>query len=77
MASYMIFSAVLFLPPYIIMLTNFATIRLAYLDRQDLRLAAPPDAFRPRLRLRLLGSILRPALLPACHARRVERAAMM
>ena len=36
MASYMIFSAVLFLPPYIIMLTNFATIRLRYVPDQHL-----------------------------------------
>ena len=42
MASYMIFSAVLFLPPYIIMLTNFATIRLPYLGSGRIsRLAAP------------------------------------
>src|SRR5215475_13483217 len=76
MASYMIRSAVLFLPPYIIMLTNFATSRLPYLGSGRIsRCVAPARRILASAGLRLLGAVLRPALLPPRHARGVQRAA--
>src|SRR5262249_759564 len=76
MASYMIRSAVLFLPPYIIMFTNFATSRLPCLGSGRIsRLVAPARRMLASAGLRLLGAVLGPALLPARHPRGVQRAA--
>src|SRR5215813_13095536 len=76
-ASYMIRSAVDFLPRIIMMLTNFATSRLPYFGSgKTSRLAAP--ARRMALASGALGSlgpVLRTALLAARHARGVECAA--
>src|SRR6185503_19658305 len=75
MASYMIRSAVDFLPQIIMMLTNFATSRLPYLGSGSTSRFAAPErriALRP---LRRLGAVLRPTLLAVRHARGVQRAA--
>src|SRR5215831_1987233 len=76
-ASYMMRSAVDFLPRIIMMLTNFATSRLPYFGSGNTsRFAAP--ARRMALAsgaLGGLGAVLRAALLAAGHARGVERAA--
>src|SRR5262249_15938567 len=76
-ASYMMRSAVDFLPRIIMMLTNFATSRLTYFGSGNTsRFAAP--ARRMALAsgaLGGLGAVLRAALLAAGHARGVERAA--
>src|SRR5512144_2020338 len=75
-ASYMIRSAVLFLPPYIIMFTNLATSRLPCLGSgRTSRRVAPARRMLASGALRLLGPVLRPALLAASHAGRVERPA--
>src|SRR5215467_1815818 len=76
-ASYMIRSAVDFLPRIIMMLTNFATSRLPYFGSgKTSRFAAP--ARRMLLAsgaLGGLGAVLGAALLAASHAGGVERAA--
>src|SRR5207245_3689965 len=64
-----------FLPPYIIMLTNFATSRLPCLGSgRTSRRVAPALRISGATRLRLLGAVLGPALLPARHAGGVQRA---
>src|SRR5262245_13038226 len=73
-ASYMIRSAVLFLPPYIIMLTNFATRRLpCFGSGKTSRRVAPARRILASAPLRLLGAVLGAALLAARHAGRIER----
>src|SRR4029077_102970 len=75
-ASYMIRSAVLFLAPYIIMFTNFATSRLPCLGSERIsRRAAPARRILGSAGLRLLGPVLGPALPPARHPRGVQRPA--
>src|SRR5581483_11812122 len=72
----MIRSAVLFLPPYIIMFTNFATSRLPCLGSGRIsRRVAPARRTLASAALRLLGAVLRSALLPPRHPRGVQRAA--
>src|SRR5438445_9782725 len=75
-ASYMICSAVDFLPQIIMMFTNFATSRLPYFGSGSTsRLAAPARLIRlTRRALGRLGAVLRAALLAARHAGGVERA---
>src|SRR5262249_27659928 len=76
-ASYMIRSAVDFLPRIIMMFTNFATSRLPYFGSGSTsRFAAPARLIslcRPALGG--LGAVLRAALLAAGDTRGVERAA--
>src|SRR5690349_173892 len=76
-ASYMMRSAVDFLPRIIMMLTNFATSRLPYFGSGNTsRFAAPARLIAlGRPALGGLGAVLRAALLAAGHARGVERAA--
>src|SRR5262249_8375744 len=76
-ASYMIRSAVDFLPRIIMMLTNFATSRLPYFGSGNTsRLAAPARLIGlSRRALGGLGAVLRAALLAGGDARGVERAA--
>src|SRR5262245_6828685 len=75
MASYMMRSAVLFLPPYIIMFTNFATSRLPCLGSGKIsRRAAPARRTLASAALRLLGAVLGAALLPPRHPGGVQRA---
>src|SRR5215813_4690783 len=72
----MICSAVLFLPPYIIMFTNFATSRLpCFGSGSTSRRIAPARRILASARLGLLGPVLRPALLASRDPRRVEGAA--
>src|SRR5437879_12695004 len=75
-ASYMIRSAVDFLPRIIMMLTNFATSRLPYFGSSSTsRFAAPARLIALRRpALGSLSAVLRPALLPAGHTRVDERA---
>src|SRR5215510_6667789 len=69
-------SAVLFLPPYIIMLTNFATSRLpCFGSGSTSRRTAPARRILASAPLGLLGPVLRPALLAPRDARGIERAA--
>src|SRR5258705_814257 len=74
-ASYMIRSAVLFLPPYIIMFTNFATSRLPCLGSGRISRRAAPARRILGGSLGLLGAVLRSALPPPGHPRGVQRAA--
>src|SRR5437660_2893199 len=76
MASYMIRSAVDFLPRIIMMLTNLATSRLPYFGSGS---TSRRGAIARRMALcssglRRLGAVLRAALLAAGHAGGVERA---
>src|SRR3989338_486269 len=68
----MIFSAVLFLPPNIIMLTNFATSRLPYFGSGRISRRAATALRMLASALRLLRSVLGAALLAARHPRGVE-----
>src|SRR6516165_8079770 len=76
-ASYMIRSAVDFLPRIIMMLTNFATSRLPYFGSGNTSRFAAPALLIVLCRSALggFGAVLRAALLAAGHARGVERAA--
>src|SRR5215813_10049325 len=75
-ASYMMRSAVDFLPRIIMMLTNFATSRLPYFGSgRTSRFAAPALLIvLSRRALRRLGAVLRAALLAPGHPGGVERA---
>src|SRR6266850_3703578 len=74
-ASYMIRSAVDFLPRIIMMLTNLATSRLPYFGSGSTsRRGAPARRMALRSGLRRLGAVLRAALLAAGDAGGVERA---
>src|SRR6185369_12893681 len=76
MASYMMRSAVDFLPRIIMMLTYFATSRLPYLGSGSTsRFAAPARLMVLAPALRRLGAVLRTTLLAARHPGGVERAA--
>src|SRR5438874_10129225 len=77
MASYMMRSAVDFLPRIIMMLTNLATSRLPYLGSGS---TSRRGAIARRMALgssglRRLGAVLRAALLATGHAGGIERAA--
>src|SRR3972149_781192 len=69
----MMCSAVLFLPPNIIMLTNFATSRLPYFGSGRISRRVAPARRILASALRLLRPVLGPALLAPRDARRVER----
>src|SRR5437764_6866742 len=74
-ASYMIRSAVDFLPRIIMMLTNFATSRLPYFGSGSTSRLAAPARRMASASLRRLGAVLRTALLSTRHAGGVERSA--